>query len=202
MGRRFVSFGIGGSRWCLPVAAVVQIVRNENVHDLPHARPPVAGVITLHSDVVPVLDLRERLAVESPADGTGGAKKRRILVVRLDGRPYGILVDEVRELVDLEEGRDTGTRTPLPGVRRRVRLPGRGDAADPRHRPGDGDRRRPDGMSGDRSPEELVGEAERRCQDLVESLQLLAGDSAATARHRRARARAGSGSPVGRWGTG
>jgi chemotaxis signal transduction protein len=96
------------------VDAVVQIVRNENVHDLPHARPPVAGVITLHSDVVPVLDLRERLAVESPAGGTAGAKKRRILVVRLDSRTYGILVDEVRELVDLEEGRDAGTRTPLP----------------------------------------------------------------------------------------
>jgi purine-binding chemotaxis protein CheW len=114
VGRRFVSFGIGGSRWCLPVASVVQIVRNENVHDLPHARPPVAGVVTLHNDVVPVVDLRERLAVESPADSAAGAKKRRILVVRLDGRPYGILVDEVRELVDLEEGRDDDTRTPLP----------------------------------------------------------------------------------------
>jgi chemotaxis signal transduction protein len=114
VGRRFVSFGIGGSRWCLPVAEVVQIVRHENVHDLPHAQPPVAGVITLHSDVVPVVDLGERLAAAGPAEGAAGEKKRRILVVRLDGRPYGILVDEVRELVDLDEGRDAGGRKPLP----------------------------------------------------------------------------------------
>jgi purine-binding chemotaxis protein CheW len=109
-----VSFSIGGSRWCLPVAEVVQIVRHENVHDLPHAQAPVAGVITLHSDVVPVVDLRERLAPEGLADGATAVKKRRILVVRLDGRPYGIFVDEVRELIDLEEGRDTDTRKPLP----------------------------------------------------------------------------------------
>ena len=114
MGRRFVSFAIGGSRWCLPVAEVVQIVRHENVHDLPHAQAPVAGVITLHSDVVPVIDLHEHLAHEGPAEGPAGEKKRRILVVRLEGRPYGILVDEVRELVDLEDGRDTDARKPLP----------------------------------------------------------------------------------------
>ena len=118
MGRRFVSFGIGGSRWCLPVAEVVQIVRHENVHDLPNAQPPVAGVITLHSDVVPVVDLRERLATGGGADGAAaaaaGEKKRRILVVRRGGRPYGILVDEVRELVDLEEGRGTGAGPTLP----------------------------------------------------------------------------------------
>jgi purine-binding chemotaxis protein CheW len=107
-----VSFGIGGSRWCLPVAEVVQIVRHENVHDLPDAQPPVAGVITLHGDVVPVVDLRERLA--PAAEEGAGAKKRRILVVRTAGRPYGILVDEVRELVDLEEEADAGTAAALP----------------------------------------------------------------------------------------
>lgn len=111
MARRFVSFGIGGSRWCLPVAEVVQIVRHENVRDLPHAQPPVVGVITLANDVVPVVDLRERLA--APA-GTAAARTRRILVARREGRPYGILVDEVRELVDLEEGGGADAAGPLP----------------------------------------------------------------------------------------
>jgi purine-binding chemotaxis protein CheW len=113
VGRRFVSFGIGGSRWCLPVADVVQIVRHENVHALPHAEAPVTGVITLHDDVVPVVDLRARLASECSADTQTAAKKRRILVVRLGGRPYGVLVDEVRELVDLEERSGGGESLPI-----------------------------------------------------------------------------------------
>lgn len=103
MGRRFVSFGIGGSRWCLPVAAVQQIVRHENVHDLPRAEPPVAGVITLHGDVVPVVDLRGRLAAGQPAGADPSPARRRIIVVKHDGQRYGIVVDEVRELVDLDE---------------------------------------------------------------------------------------------------
>jgi purine-binding chemotaxis protein CheW len=109
-----VSFGIGGSRWCLPVAEVVQIVRHENVHDLPNAQAFVAGVITLHGDVVPVVDLRERLAPGASADDGAGGKKRRILVVRLAGRTYGLLVDEVRELVDLEEAGDAAARETQP----------------------------------------------------------------------------------------
>ncbi len=112
MGRRFVSFGIGGSRWCLPVAAVAQIVRHENVHELPHAEPPVAGVITLHGDVVPVLDLRDRLAADTPATAAVGEKRRRIIVVSREERRYGILVDEVRELVDLDE--EPAGDAPLP----------------------------------------------------------------------------------------
>jgi purine-binding chemotaxis protein CheW len=103
VGRRFVSFGIGGSRWCLPVAEVAQIVRYENVHDLPHAEPPVAGLITLHGDVVPVVDLRDRLASDRPTAESAAGMRRRIIVVSREGRRYGILVDEVRELVDLDE---------------------------------------------------------------------------------------------------
>jgi purine-binding chemotaxis protein CheW len=109
-----VSFGIGGSRWCLPVAEVVQIVRHENVRDLPHAQPPVAGVITLHGDVVPVVDLHGRLEPGTAASPPAVAGKQRILVARIAGRQYGILVDEVRELVDLDEatGIETGTGRP------------------------------------------------------------------------------------------
>jgi purine-binding chemotaxis protein CheW len=114
VGRRFVSFGIGGSRWCLPVAEVVQIVRYENVQALPSAEAPVAGVITLHDNVVPVVDLRGRLVSARSAEAPIADRRRRILVVRLDGKPYGILVDEVHELVDLEEGRDAQDPAPLP----------------------------------------------------------------------------------------
>jgi purine-binding chemotaxis protein CheW len=96
-------FGIGGTRWCLPVAAVAEIVRHENVHGLPHAEAPVTGVITLHGDVVPVLDLHDRLASDGSVAAPEAQKRRRIIVVSRDGRPYGILVDEVRELVDLDE---------------------------------------------------------------------------------------------------
>jgi chemotaxis signal transduction protein len=63
----------------------------------------VAGVITLHGDVVPVVDLRDRLASGVPSVEPVAGKRRRIVVVTRDGRRYGILVDEVRELVDLDE---------------------------------------------------------------------------------------------------
>jgi len=103
--RRYVSFVLGGARWCVPASEVVQIVRHEGVLGLPQAPPYVAGVITLRGDVVPVVDLRDRMAADGPAarEGAGAQARRRILVVRLGERTYGIVVDEVRELVDLDD---------------------------------------------------------------------------------------------------
>jgi len=99
MGARYVSFILGGGKYCIPVNQVVQILRHENVLDIPKAPRFVAGVVNLRGDIVPVVDLRERFGIAKPQD----KKRERIVVTSLGGRPYGLLVDEVRELVDIPD---------------------------------------------------------------------------------------------------
>jgi purine-binding chemotaxis protein CheW len=113
MGRRHVSFMLGGGSYCVPVDQVVQILRNENILRIPKAPPFVVGVVNLRGDVLPVVDLRMRLGLQAEE----AARRRRIVVVQLGKRAYGMLVDEVREIVDLEEGAVTEEAATLFGTR-------------------------------------------------------------------------------------
>jgi purine-binding chemotaxis protein CheW len=83
----------------VPVDEVLQILRYENLMEIPKAPPFVEGVINLRGDVVPVVNLRERLAVAKEA----GAKKPRIVVTQVEGRTYGLAVDEVREVIEIDD---------------------------------------------------------------------------------------------------
>ncbi len=111
MSRRYVSFILGPGRYCLPVDQVLQIVRPEGILQVPKAPPFVTGVINLRSDIIPVVSLRSRLGIgdtEGNRPGAGGAEagpgsKARIIVARVGTRSYGLAVDEVREIIDIDE---------------------------------------------------------------------------------------------------
>jgi purine-binding chemotaxis protein CheW len=94
-GGRFVSLVLGATGFCVSVEHVLQVMRLENVLDIPRAPRFVTGVINLRGDVVPVIDLHERLGIPEI-----GSRKRRIVVVGMGSRSYGLVVDGVREIVE------------------------------------------------------------------------------------------------------
>lgn len=113
MRKRYVSFTLGAGHYCIPVDQVVQILRPENILEVPKAPPYVDGVINLRGDVVPVVNLRARLGIrleariERPAAAgmdTRAGLRARIVVIRVGNRSYGLAVDEVREIVEIDEG--------------------------------------------------------------------------------------------------
>jgi purine-binding chemotaxis protein CheW len=123
MGRAYVSFTIGTGRFCLPVEQVVQIVRRENLIGIPRPLPSVAGAINLRGEVIPVLDLRPRLAAAGERAGWPAGKRdpaaeyrRRVVITRHGGRLYGLDVDDVREIVDFDDASITRPGAPAAGV--------------------------------------------------------------------------------------
>jgi purine-binding chemotaxis protein CheW len=98
MGEKYVVFQIGEGNYSIPLEEVSQIIRYENVTDVPTAPAFVDGVINVGGDVIPVVNLRTRFALER---GKLTRKNRVIIVQKQDVR-YGILVDSVREILDLD----------------------------------------------------------------------------------------------------
>ena len=99
MNGRYVAFDVGGTRYCLPIAEVRQIVRHENLTEVPQAPGFVEGVINLRGEVIPVINMRERLR----ATGGEEPRKSRVIIVTVGDRLYGLHVDDVREIVDVPE---------------------------------------------------------------------------------------------------
>ena len=120
MRKRYVTFGLAGGRYCIPVDQVLQILRLEDLIEIPKPPPYIEGVINLRGDIIPVVSLRARLEIAG-TDGAAAAaqdqRKRRVVITRVGGKPYGLDVDEVREIVEIEEGGITTDASSMFGVR-------------------------------------------------------------------------------------
>jgi len=98
MGEKYVIFQIGEGNYSIPLAEVFQIIRYENVTEVPTAPPYVNGVINFGGDVIPVINLRTRFSLPL----TEITRKNRVIIVQKTDTRYGVLVDSVREILDLD----------------------------------------------------------------------------------------------------
>lgn len=80
----YVTFRLGEREFATPLDDVREVVRLNGLERLPGMEPPLAGVISLRGNPLPVLDVRSGDRVEGD-----------VLVVVRGGEPCGIAVDEV-----------------------------------------------------------------------------------------------------------
>ena len=95
-----VTFRVGSELFGVPISVVQEIVRVPAIAQIPQAPDFVAGVINLRGRIITVVDLHKRLNYAA-SDSHSRAKLSRILVVEVEGRLIGVIVDEVREVIKL-----------------------------------------------------------------------------------------------------
>ncbi|WP_076068670.1 chemotaxis protein CheW [Sphingomonas montana] len=100
---------IAGESVALPAETVESVVEIEAMTAVPLAPPHVVGLAALRSRVVTIVDPR---AVMDTLTGVRGAPDMPFsaVVVAIDGHPYGIVVDEVLDVLPA-----TGSPSPLQG---------------------------------------------------------------------------------------
>jgi len=94
----WVTCRLEGEIFALPVAQVQEILRVQNLTRVPHAPLPVRGVTNMRGYVLPVVDLRMRLAMES----VELTPLHRIMVISSKGRLIGLLVDGVEQVLQID----------------------------------------------------------------------------------------------------
>ncbi len=110
---QYICFQVGEARYALPLGPVAQVLRFENVTPVPMAPGFVEGILNLGGEVVPVVNLRLRFGL-----GRGQPSRRnRVLVVELDGVKHGLLVDEVKEILQLEDASILTGGPPIAGLK-------------------------------------------------------------------------------------
>ena len=97
-----VTFRVGTELFGVPIAKVQEIVRVPAIARIPQAPEFVEGVINLRGRVITVIDMHKRLNRTASCEENDRDKKSRILVVEVEGRLVGVIVDEVREVIKLQ----------------------------------------------------------------------------------------------------
>lgn len=87
---------VGGERVLIPAALVDSVVEVEAVTPVPRAAPHVAGLAPLRSRVLTIVDSRAAIGLPALPQGEGA---RSAVVVAIDGHGYGLLVDEIDDVV-------------------------------------------------------------------------------------------------------
>lgn len=118
--RSFVLFMVGGLRLALPLDGVLEILRPPALVPIPLGPPSLEGLARRRGAVLPVIGLRRVLGIADADDGEKGGGERkaaRLLIVRHNGQPVGLLVDRVSGLSGVEAERiaDAGT-APAPSI--------------------------------------------------------------------------------------
>lgn len=94
---QLVVFALAKEEYGLPITKVHEINRMAPITALPQTPSFVEGVINLRGRIIPVIDLRKRfqLPVLEQTDNT------RIIIVDMEGKMIGVVVDAVNEVVRL-----------------------------------------------------------------------------------------------------
>jgi len=93
-----VIFRLADEYYAVDILSVSAILKTQAVTPIPQAADFIVGVTTLRGMVVPVIDLRKRLGLQSPRE----VQHKRIIVVSLKDMQVGMLVDEVSEVQQLD----------------------------------------------------------------------------------------------------
>jgi purine-binding chemotaxis protein CheW len=94
---QLVGIRVGRETFGLPIALVREIVRVPEITSVPNAPDYIEGVINLRGRIIPVVDLRKRFGEKI----TEPNKRNRIVVVELESRRIGLIVNSASEVLKI-----------------------------------------------------------------------------------------------------
>lgn len=98
---QFIVIKLGSEQYGIDIQYIDNIVRIQNITRVPKVAPYLRGVINLRGEVIPVMSLRQKMGLSEDEI----TKNTRIIILKLEQHgTIGIIVDEVKEVVTLNDG--------------------------------------------------------------------------------------------------
>lgn len=92
---QYVEFGMGEEQYAIRIQDIHEIIRMQEITQIPSVRSYVKGIISLRGKIVPVISLRSVFRQEEKAY----SKSTRIILVHHGEDPVGIIVDRVHKVI-------------------------------------------------------------------------------------------------------
>ena len=97
---QYIVTQLGDEQYGIDIKLISNIVRMQKITGVPKVSSYIRGVINLRGEVIPVISLRLKMGLSDDEI----TKKTRIIILTLEQHEsIGVLVDEVKEVVTLDE---------------------------------------------------------------------------------------------------
>jgi purine-binding chemotaxis protein CheW len=99
MENQIVVFELGAEFFGVDISTVESIIKMQAITKMPHSPRFVEGVTNLRGKVLPVIDARKRFGMPPQEPD----RKSRIIIISVDRREVGLIVDGVSEVLTINE---------------------------------------------------------------------------------------------------
>ncbi len=93
-----ISFKCGNEVYGVRIDKVKEIIRYSKTVPIPKAPDFIDGVLSLRGMVIPIIDMRKKFGLPPSL-----SPKTRIIIIQVEGRIAGIIVDEVKRIVKVRK---------------------------------------------------------------------------------------------------
>lgn len=105
---QYIVVRIGNEQYGINIKYIDNIVRNQKITRVPKTQTYYKGVINLRGEIIPVMSIRLKLGLEDDEF----TDKTRIIIVKIEGATIGVIVDQVREVVTLDDDNTEKSQEP------------------------------------------------------------------------------------------
>lgn len=95
---QYIVINIGDEQYGIDIKYVDNIVRMQHITRVPKVPSYLKGVINLRGEVIPVMSLRLKMNMAEDEI----TKNTRIIIIKMNHEMIGIIVDSVKEVVNLD----------------------------------------------------------------------------------------------------
>lgn len=97
--KQYVILQLGEESYGVDIQSVQGIEKVKKIARVPKAQDCIEGVMNLRGEIIPVMSLRKRFDIghKEYDDNT------RIIIIRIEDSQVGLIVDEVKEVLELHE---------------------------------------------------------------------------------------------------
>ncbi len=99
--KQFIIVKLGKELYGIDIQYVLNIDRMTSITRVPKSPSYIKGVMNLRGDVIPVMSLRLKFNLNEDSYDNN----TRIIIIKIEGHPIGIIVDAVREVIEISEDR-------------------------------------------------------------------------------------------------
>lgn len=93
---KYLIFTLKDEEFAIEISRVVEILRPQKVFEMPELPDFIQGVINVRGLIIPVVDMRKRL-------GLPKAEREMIVIINYGRDRVGLIVDEVKEIIEIED---------------------------------------------------------------------------------------------------
>lgn len=97
--KEYVIFRLSDESYGVDIDHVENIEKHTSITRVPYTKGYISGIINLRGNIIPVIDVRKRLGIESKSED----KDSRIMIVNVDELKVGMLVDSSSEVLQLSK---------------------------------------------------------------------------------------------------